>query len=71
MNLIDHAKMYFQAFASKDISHLSQQLDAEVSLRDWEIRVLGRDAVLFEMNKAFCTFESSGIRNAVDVELQS
>jgi ketosteroid isomerase-like protein len=47
------ALSYFKAFASKDLPKLGELLAPNVSLRDWAVEVVGLDAVLAEMNRAF------------------
>jgi hypothetical protein len=56
MTIIDHANLYFRAYALKDYSHLRDLLHSEVLLCDWSVQISGRDNVLLEMSKVFCTF---------------
>ena len=55
MNYTDLVKNYFKAFSSMDIEKLNEYYDDDISLRDWEIDLKGKNLVL-NANKLF--FES-------------
>ena len=46
MELKNIAKNYFNAFQDKNLNALSEMFDDSVTLKDWNINVLGKAAVL-------------------------
>ncbi len=51
------ALKYFEAFAAKDVKRLFELLDPNVTLRDWEVEISGRDHVVGKMNEIFQAFD--------------
>ena len=54
----DLCTVYFTAFASKDIDHLSDLYADNVALRDWEISVKGKNEVLDANRNIFAAIEN-------------
>lgn len=46
-------RRYLQAYAAKDLQTIAALLAPEVVLRDWQLRVVGRDAALAETQRNF------------------
>ena len=44
---------YFSAFSNKDLEGLSEVLSDDVSLKDWEMRADGKEAVLAASKNIF------------------
>ncbi len=46
-------RRYLQAYAAKDLQTIAALQAPEVVLRDWQLRVVGRDAALVETQRNF------------------
>lgn len=46
-------RRYLQAYAAKDLPTIAALLAPEVVLRDWQLRVVGREAALAETQRNF------------------
>tara|TARA_R110000824_G_scaffold257699_1_gene446652 strand:+ start:117 stop:452 length:336 start_codon:yes stop_codon:yes gene_type:complete len=64
MNLEQTARAYFSMFQNKDLDSLSEIFDDDISLRDWNISVQGKQSVL-DANKGI--FESLN-KIGIDIE---
>jgi hypothetical protein len=49
----DLAKKYFEAFSNKDVSGLSEMFTDDCTLRDWDNRSVGKEAVVEANKKIF------------------
>ena len=58
MNLLDCCKDYFEAFANKDIDALTRIYSDEISLRDWDINVSGKEDVLSANREFFANVDT-------------
>ena len=65
MNLEQNARDYFSRFQNKDLDALSEMFDDNISLRDWNISVRGKQPVL-DANKNI--FESL---NKIDIGIEN
>jgi ketosteroid isomerase-like protein len=50
---IDSFTAYLQAYADKDLARVASMLADDVTLRDWEVCVVGKTAALAETRKNF------------------
>lgn len=74
----DRLMAYLQAYEAQDIEAISAMLSDQVSLRDWDICVQGKDAALKETQKNFAAVQRLKIvplavyesEDAVAAELQ-
>ena len=57
-NLIDRANLYFDTFSNKDLDGLKQMFVDNITLRDWDINVVGIDEVLEANSNIFNSIET-------------
>lgn len=53
MSLITAARLYFDSYSQKDLGALEGLLATNVSLKDWELELTGREAVLLQAKTVF------------------
>ena len=58
INLLDRANIYFDTFSNKDLDGLKEMFADDITLRDWDINVVGIDDVLEANSNIFNSVES-------------
>tara|TARA_B100000029_G_C17353711_1_gene879900 strand:+ start:571 stop:900 length:330 start_codon:yes stop_codon:yes gene_type:complete len=62
MDLIENSKFYFEIFSNKKIELLEKIFSDEITLRDWENHVKGKDQVLQVNKNIFESVDSINVK---------